>query len=133
MILPAAGAAFPSILCPRLRDGLPLDILNRVGSAAGKRYDVVFPIAGTGAARPTGRGAGMQPLKLPRYLARPMLARRSGAVAAMSAAAIGISAENRMAGSVRHKPPTKKGRHDRCAENDAQRGTGKIFACWLTG
>ncbi len=44
-----AASRLPPILGLRRGGGLPLEIGNRVGSAAGKRYDAVFPITRTGA------------------------------------------------------------------------------------
>ena len=78
MALPATGGAFLSILCPRVRDGLPLNILNRVGPATRKRNDMIANMTGTVARRPACRRARMLPLEFLRAFARSMLARRNG-------------------------------------------------------
>jgi hypothetical protein len=77
----SATAAFslPSVLRPRVSDRLPLEIGDRIWSATGERYDVDFPVAGTGAVRLTGQGTRVLSLKLARYRMRSMFVRRSEA------------------------------------------------------
>ena len=47
---------------------LPLHVRNCVGSTAGERLDVIFAVAGAGAAGSAGRRAGMLSLEFPRHL-----------------------------------------------------------------
>jgi hypothetical protein len=75
-MLAKASFPLPRVLGPRLRDRLPLDVRDGVGSAAGERDDVVSPVTGTRAISQPGRRAGVLPLELPRHRPRPMLARR---------------------------------------------------------
>jgi len=49
-LLARASLAFPRVLSSRLRKSLPLEIRDRIGSAASERHDVIFPVAGTGTA-----------------------------------------------------------------------------------
>ena len=51
---------------PSVGNGLPLEIGNRIGTAAGEGHDVIFPIARTATARPAGRWARMLALELAR-------------------------------------------------------------------
>jgi hypothetical protein len=73
--LTAARPEFPSILSPGVGDRLPLEVLHRVGTAAGERLNVILPVAGTSAAGFAGRGARMLALKLPSYLTGSVLSR----------------------------------------------------------
>ena len=68
VLLTTARPEFPTIFGFGLRDGLPLEVLDGVGTATGERLYVIFPITGTGAARSPGRRAGVLPLKFPRHL-----------------------------------------------------------------
>src|SRR5215472_7089955 len=77
LTLASARLAFPSILGFCVGDSLPLEIGNRIGSATGKRLDVIFAVAGTGAAGFPGRWARMLPLKLARYLTGSVLFRQN--------------------------------------------------------
>src|SRR6266446_1628089 len=76
----SATAAFrlPPILSLRCRGRLPLQIRDRIGSAAGKWYEI-FDVAGACAGRPPTRRARMLPLKFVRNRRGPMLVRRSEA------------------------------------------------------
>src|SRR5262249_20651610 len=71
--LTAAACEFPTVLGLRSSEGLPLEVPDRVGAAAGKRFYVIFPVAGTGTAGFAGRRARMLPLKLPRQLTGSVL------------------------------------------------------------
>src|SRR5215472_10599649 len=73
LALPRAGFAFPLILRLGVGDRLPLEIGNRIRSAAGERLDVIFAVAWTGAAGFPGRWARMLPLEFPRHLTRSVL------------------------------------------------------------
>jgi len=77
LALPRAGFAFPLILRLGVGDRLPLEIGNRIRSAAGERLDVIFAVARTGAAGFPGRWARMLPLEFPRHLTRSVLFRRN--------------------------------------------------------
>jgi hypothetical protein len=57
----------------RIGDGLPLQVLDRVWSAAGERHDVIPDVSGACAGPAPGLRAGMLSLKLPRDLPRTML------------------------------------------------------------
>ena len=71
--LTPARPEFPPVLDLRSGDGLPLHVGNRVRAATGERLNVIFPVSGASAAGAPGRGAGMLPLELPRYLSGSML------------------------------------------------------------
>ena len=58
-----AALAFPSVLSLRRRGRLPLQVRDRVGSAAIERDNMVFDVAGAGTGRTPRRRAGMLPLK----------------------------------------------------------------------
>ena len=59
---------------PSLRRSSALHVLDRIGSTAPERYDVVFPVAWTGTGRQPGRRAGVLTLKLVRDRTRSVLA-----------------------------------------------------------
>jgi hypothetical protein len=61
--LAAATLPLPPILSLRFSDRLPLHVRDAIGSTAIQRPDVIFDVAGTGTARPPGRGARMLTLK----------------------------------------------------------------------
>ena len=77
LALPRAGFAFPLILRLGVGDRLPLEIGNRIRSAAGERLDVIFAVAWTGAAGFPSRWARMLPLELACYLTGSVLFRRN--------------------------------------------------------
>ena len=54
--LPSESTALPRVFNPSVGNSLPLEIGDRVGTAANEWHDVIFPIAGAGTYRPTGRG-----------------------------------------------------------------------------
>jgi hypothetical protein len=56
-----------------------LEVLDRIGSAAGEGYDVIPDVAGSCSGRQARRRAGMHLLELSRHCTRSMLARRSNA------------------------------------------------------
>jgi hypothetical protein len=64
--LASARFPFPPVLSFRVSNGLPLQIGDCIGTAAGEGRDVIFPITGTSTARPVGRGAWMLALELAR-------------------------------------------------------------------
>jgi hypothetical protein len=66
--LAPARLPLPPVLHPRIPDCLPLYVRNRVGTATGKRDNVILPIAWTGAASEARGRAWMLPLEFPRYL-----------------------------------------------------------------
>ena len=68
-----ARPEFPTIFRFRRGDGLPLQVGDRVGSAASERPFVIFPVAGARAACLPGGRAGMLALKFPCYLAGSVL------------------------------------------------------------
>jgi hypothetical protein len=74
--LAAAGPPLPPVLSLGIADRLPLQVPNRVGSAAGERLYVIFPVAGAGAAGSPGRRAGVLSLEFARHLARSVSPRR---------------------------------------------------------
>ena len=43
--LSSASPALPRVLGPSLGNSLPLEIRDRIGTAAGERHDVIFPIS----------------------------------------------------------------------------------------
>ena len=61
--LASARLAFSLILRLGVGKCLPLEIGNRIRSAAGERLDVIFSVARTGAAGLAGQRAGMLALK----------------------------------------------------------------------
>ena len=61
--LAAAGPPLPPVLSLGIADGLPLKVPDRVGSAAGERVYVIFPVAGATTSREPGGRAGMLPLE----------------------------------------------------------------------
>jgi hypothetical protein len=65
--LASASLSLPSILRLRVGDRLPLHVVDCISAAASQRYDVIFPIAGTGADRLPCRRAGMLVLEFARY------------------------------------------------------------------
>src|SRR5215472_2838769 len=75
--IPSTGLAFPLILRLGVGDRLPLEIGNRIGSAAGKRLNVIFAVAWTGAAGFPGRWARMLPLELACHFTGSVLLRRN--------------------------------------------------------
>jgi hypothetical protein len=62
--LSGTGPRLTSVLSPRVADRLPLEIGYSIGAATSEGDNVIFPIAGTGTARPAGRRAWMFPLEL---------------------------------------------------------------------
>jgi hypothetical protein len=74
---PCARRPLPCVLNPRGSDRLPLQIGNRIGSAAGKRHKVIFPITRAKAARTPGRRAWVFALELTCYRMRSVFAGRS--------------------------------------------------------
>jgi hypothetical protein len=62
--LASASPALPRVLGPSVGNGLPLQIGDRIGTAAGEWHDVIFPITGTSTARPAGGRARMLALEL---------------------------------------------------------------------
>jgi hypothetical protein len=62
--LASASPAFPCVFGLSVCDSLPLEIGDRIGTAAGEGHDVIFSIAGAGTARPAGRRAWMLALEL---------------------------------------------------------------------
>jgi hypothetical protein len=68
-----AGLVFPLFVRLGVGSRLPLEIGNRVRSAAGERHDVVLPIAGTRAACSPSRMAGTLPLELACYFTGSVL------------------------------------------------------------
>ena len=79
MALSAARLAFQFILRPCGADRLPLEVLDRIGSAAGEGYDVIPDVAGACSGRQARRRAGMSFLELARHCTRSMLTRQSNA------------------------------------------------------
>ena len=57
--LVTANPPLPPVLSPRVANRLPLEVGNRVWSAAGERLNVILAAARAGAARLPGRGARM--------------------------------------------------------------------------
>jgi hypothetical protein len=70
----SARRPLPCVLNPRVGDRLPLQIGNRIGSAAGKWHNVIFPITGARAARAPSRWARMLALELACHGTRSVLA-----------------------------------------------------------
>jgi hypothetical protein len=66
--LTTAAFAFPAILSLRPRDRLPLQVRNRIGSAAGERDNMVLHVAGAWAGRAARRWARMLQLELVLHL-----------------------------------------------------------------
>jgi hypothetical protein len=60
-----------------VRDGLPLDIRDRIGAAATERYHAVLDVAGTRARRAAGRRARVRKLELALDGCRAVLPGRS--------------------------------------------------------
>jgi hypothetical protein len=71
-----ASPPLPPVLDSGITDGLPLEVRNSIGSAAGQRHDVIFPITGTGTACSPGRWARVFALKFPCYFTGPVFFRR---------------------------------------------------------
>jgi hypothetical protein len=62
--LTGAAPPLPLVFSLRGLDRLPLEVGRRIGAAAVERHDVIFNIAGAGAAGSPGRGTRMLALKL---------------------------------------------------------------------
>jgi hypothetical protein len=73
--LAPARLPLPPVLRPRIPDCLPLDVRNRVGSAAGERDNVIPPAPWTGTASEIRGRAWMLPLEFPRHFSGSVLLR----------------------------------------------------------
>jgi hypothetical protein len=62
--LPAACLRFSAMFSPRVRDGLPLHVRDGIGSATGKRHDVVLHVTGACAACVPRRRTSVRQLEL---------------------------------------------------------------------
>jgi hypothetical protein len=47
----AQALSLPCVLGPRLGNGLPLEIRDRIGATAGERDNMIFPVTRTGTGR----------------------------------------------------------------------------------